>query len=70
MVPLKLTGLRIRPGAPLAERAQAKACRIVSGLNLPPAQALGRFETFHQRGAPPPEAGSRVAIMAGVAFQP
>jgi len=37
---------------PLAEGAQAKGCRIVSGLDLLLAQALGQFELFTGERAP------------------
>lgn len=50
---------------PLAEGAQAKGCRIVSGLDLLLAQALGQFELFTGEAAP--EAAMREALFAAAA---
>jgi shikimate dehydrogenase len=50
---------------PLAEGAQAKGCRIVSGLDLLLAQALGQFELF--TGERPPVEAMREALFAAAA---
>ena len=45
---------------PLAASAQAAGCRIVSGLDLLLAQAVGQFEQF--TGVPAPVAAMRAAL--------
>lgn len=50
---------------PLAQGAQAKGCRIVSGLELLLAQALGQFELF--TGVPAPAAAMREALFEAAA---
>ncbi|HEX6685697.1 MAG TPA: shikimate dehydrogenase [Candidatus Limnocylindrales bacterium] len=50
---------------PLAEGARAQGCRIVSGLDLLLAQALGQFELF--TGSPPPVEAMRTALFEAAA---
>ena len=50
---------------PLAEGAQARGCRIVSGLELLLDQALGQFELF--TGEPAPAAAMREALFEAAA---
>jgi shikimate dehydrogenase len=50
---------------PLAEGAQAKGCRIVSGLDLLLTQALGQFELF--TGEPAPAGAMREALFEAAA---
>jgi shikimate dehydrogenase len=50
---------------PFAQGAQAKGCRIVSGLDLLLAQALGQFELF--TGEPAPATAMREALLEAAA---
>jgi shikimate dehydrogenase len=47
---------------PLAAAATAAGCRVVSGLELLLAQAVGQFELF--TGVPAPRAAMRTALLA------
>lgn len=52
---------------PLAAAAQAAGCRVVSGLDLLLAQAIGQFEQF--TGVPAPQAQMREALLAASAVR-